>query len=64
MEIEYTDARMYLTKEGAKMLLRKYKAGSKCTYNCEHRHPHVTNMLCNIRCCDTPGKDVRCISIE
>lgn len=64
MNIECTEARINLPKEGMKPLMRVCKAGMKCTYHCEHRNPHLISIACQTRCCDVPGKDVRCVSVE
>jgi len=63
MEIEYTEARINLPKEGPEIYKRICKAGKNCTYHCEHKKPHIISIACNIRCCNVLGKDVRCISI-
>lgn len=64
MNIEDTEARINLPKTGAKQLQRICKAGMICTYSCEHRKPHIVSLACHTRCCDVPGKDVRCIPTE
>ena len=64
MDIEYTDARINLPKDGVTQLQRICKARTKCTTHCEHRKPHIVSLACHIRCCDTPGKDVRCVPVE
>ncbi len=64
MDIIYTDARINLPKEGINPLMRVCKAGMKCTYSCEHRKPHYVSLACFTRCCDIPGKNVRCVSVE
>ncbi len=64
MNIECTEAQINLPKDGAKQLQRICKASYKCTIYCEHRKPHAVSLACHIRCCDTLGKDVRCIPTE
>lgn len=61
--MEYVDARLNLPKIGPEIFKRVCKAGMKCAYSCEHGKPHIVSLLCGIRCCDHPGKDVRCIPI-
>lgn len=64
MDLLNTDARINLPKDGSKYLTRICKAEMKCTTYCEHRNPHITSLACYIRCCDFPGKDVRCVPTE
>ncbi len=62
MKIEYIEARTKLPKDGPMVYQRICKA--KCTYDCEHKNPHMVSIACHIRCCNIEGKDVRCIPIN
>ena len=57
-------ARINLPKDGMKILMRVCKAGMKCTYSCEYKEQHIVSLKCFTKCCDIPGKDVMCVSIE
>lgn len=64
MDTECPDARFNLPKEGPAVYMRKCKAGKECIYQCEHSDPHLISIACNVRCCDVPGKNVRCAPID
>jgi len=59
----HPEARINVPKEGPAILKRICKAGNKCPYYCEHKEKHIVSILCNLKCCDVKGKDVRCVPI-
>ena len=62
--MEISEARKNLPKVGPAIYMRICKSGIKCNYNCEHKEPHIVSLLCNLKCCDVQGKNVRCVAIE